>query len=153
MFNLYMARPITGCTADEVFEYYENARQVLRVHYRVLSPMTGKEHLRTERLFKAEGYRNPVSTNHAIIERDRWMVQQSDIVLVDLSKAKQVSIGCMMELAWAHQLGKHSIVVMEEGSPHWHAFVLEAADIVMPAIEEALDYLVSLAWVYGAGNS
>jgi hypothetical protein len=69
------------------------------------------------------------------------MVKKVDIVLVDLSNIKNVSIGCCMELAWAQDNDKHTIVVMEKSNIHMHAFVLEAADIVFEQLEEALEYL------------
>jgi hypothetical protein len=73
------------------------------------------------------------------------MVTESNVVFINLLGAKRVSIGCCMEMAWAHMLGKHTVLVMEEGNIHHHAFVLECADIVLPDYEEAIDYLIGLA--------
>lgn len=107
--------------------------------------MTGKSYLRNEIEFKAHGYAdNPPSTNHAIFERDKWMVSTCDIVFVDLIGTKSISIGCIMELAMGALLGKHTVVAMEEDNPHRHAFVLEAADIVYPNLVEALYYMEKL---------
>jgi nucleoside 2-deoxyribosyltransferase len=103
--------------------------------------MTAKGYLRTEIKFKASGYQNPVSTNHAIYERDKWMVEQCDIVLMDLTYAKFASIGCTMELAWASLLNKHTIIVMGEDNVHRHAFILEAADIIFATMDDAIGYL------------
>ncbi len=145
MLKLYTAHPISGLTGEQVVSYIDGIVRMLGADFEILHPMTGKGYLRTETEFKAHGYGNPVSTNHAIVERDAWMVGLADVVLVDLREAKGVSIGCMMELAWAHMLRKHTIVVMENPSVHWHAFVLEAADIVFPTLAEAMDYLHKLA--------
>ena len=73
------------------------------------------------------------------------MVTQADIVLADLSNADRISIGTMMEIAWAAYLNKQVIVVMGETNPHRHAFVLEAATIILPTVEDAYDYLKALA--------
>jgi len=144
--NIYTAHPISGESFEDVVSYYENLRDMLgQVGYKVLCPMTGKGYLRTELKFKAHGYKDkPISTNHAIIERDRWMIEQSDIVLADLRKAERVSIGCMFELAWAMDNGKHTIVIMEEDNIHRHAFVIEAADIIFQDLGDALKYLTDL---------
>lgn len=145
MLKIYLARSISGCTPDEVFEYYdEAAKRWQDVGYKVLSPMLGKEHLRTELQFREHSYKHPISTNHAIFERDKWMVSQADVVYVNLLDTKRVSIGCMMELAWASLLGKHTVVVMEKENEHRHAFVLEAADILFETEEEAEQYLEKL---------
>lgn len=144
--KIYLAHPISGLGYDEIYEYYTNLRDGLRIWgYDVLQPMTGKEYLRNEVKFKTVGYDNPVSTNHAIVGRDTWMVRQADIVLVDFSAAEAVSIGCVSELAMAHVLGKHTVVVLPEVNVHRHAFVLDMAHIIFTNIEDAIKYLYKLA--------
>jgi|LakMenEpi03Aug12_release.lakeMendotaPanAssembly.Ray.scaffolds.fasta_scaffold139348_6 nucleoside 2-deoxyribosyltransferase len=143
--KIYLARPISGCTADEVFTYYDNLSKQLRTAgFTVFHPMYGKDQLRTDVRFKAADYRHPASTNHAIIERDRWMVTQADVVYANLMHATCVSIGTVMELAWAHQLGRHTVLAMNTSNIHAHAFVNEAADVIWPTHEEAVDYLYTL---------
>jgi nucleoside 2-deoxyribosyltransferase len=146
--KIYTAGPISGQSYDQVMKRYRGQVTSLQdMGYEVICPMTGKEYLRTELEFKAHGYdKHPVSTNHAIKERDRWMVGSVDIVLVDFTEcAGIVSIGSVMELAWADELKKHTIVVMEEGNIHEHCFVLECADIVFRTMDEAYTYLADLA--------
>jgi nucleoside 2-deoxyribosyltransferase len=126
--------------------YFENLHKHLSHQgWLVFQPMTGKGEIRFEKEYKAEGYTNPISSNHAIIERDMWMVRQSDVVLVDLYHSTYASIGCIMELAWAHLLGKHTVVVMEPGNNHRHAFMIEAADIIFEDLSQALTYLGKLS--------
>lgn len=145
--KIYVAHPITGLSGDDVIKYFDGMKLLLEpVGYDVLQPMTAKGYFRTEKEFKSNGYTGrPVSSNHAIIERDNWMVSMADVVFVDLTGAQSVSIGCIMELAWAHQLRKHSVVVMEDDNIHKHAFVLEAADIVFSQFSDSIEYLKKLA--------
>ena len=143
--RIYLAASITGMYSDDVIKYFEDTRDRLKgMGYEVLHSMTGKDYLRTETKLKAGGYSFPPSTNHAIIERDRWMVTTADIVYCNLTMAKQVSIGCCMELAWAHQLGKHTVLAMQEGNANQHAFVLETADVHFQGWYEAEEYLEKL---------
>lgn len=143
--RIYLAKPITGCSFIEVVEYYNEMQKYLKkLGYRVLHPMTGKRYLQNESTFKAEGYQNPTSTNHAIKERDKWMVLNADVVLTDLTGAKIASIGCIAELAWADLLNKHSVVIMEKDNIHRHAFVLEMADTIFETMDEAKQYLKKL---------
>lgn len=145
-FRIYLAGPISGKSYDEVMRYFTGMSDYLQsIGFEVIHPMLGKDALRTEISLKAHGYGNPESTNHAIVERDRWMVSQSDIILCNLLGAKIVSIGSVMELAWASSMGKHTIVMMESDNIHRHAFVLEAADIVYECQSEALKYLERIA--------
>lgn len=145
--KVYLAGSITGKSYEEVMSIFNYKADKLRsMGYDILSPMTGKAYLRTETTLKPDGYLNPVSTNHAIFERDKWMVNNSDIVLADLSECgERVSIGTMMELAWANMLGKHTILIMQPDNIHVHAFVKEAADIIFDSVTSALAYLSDLA--------
>lgn len=143
--KIYCCHPISGLSSDAVFEYYEYIESVLTEYgYNVFTPMHGKDILRTELEFKSADYRNPVSTNHAIFNRDRWMVGQADVVYANLFGTARVSIGAVMELAWASDLHKHVVLCVEEFNIHRHAFVLEAADVVFAEASEALHYLKQL---------
>jgi nucleoside 2-deoxyribosyltransferase len=145
--KIYLSGPITGKGYDEVVDRYREKAELLRLMgYWVLCPMTGKPYLRNELESKASRYTHPpASSNHAIFERQKWVISGTDIVLVDLSNSgERVSIGTCFELAWASMLGKHTIVVMPEENIHQHAFVLEAADIVFETLEDAYKYLEDL---------
>ena len=142
--KLYLAGSISGLSYDEVVSKINAKKEALSM-YEILSPMTGKEELRTEIKFKADFNYNPISNNHAIFERDKWMVSQCDILFADLIGSQHVSIGTTMELAWAAMLGKHTIVAMDQDNIHRHAFILEAADIVFCTADEAINYLQRLA--------
>jgi len=141
--KIYLAHPISGLSYGEVMRYYVHTTHALRrVGYDVLCPMTGKDALRNETKLRAHGVtRVPLATNHAIIERDRWMVTLADVVYCNLMSAEYVSIGCCMELAWAHDKGRHTIIALPESGVHEHAFVLEAADIVWRSHDDAMKYL------------
>ena len=145
MFSIYCVRPISGCSADDVFNYYEKTKEILTgMGYNVFTPMYGERYLRTELEFKAKDYRSPISTNGAIFKRDRWMVDQSDVIYANFLGAKHVSVGSMFELAWGYDTKKQVIVVMEDDNVHQHTFVLEAATIVFNNVSEALEYLERL---------
>lgn len=142
--NIYLAHPISGLTSEETFKYFDNVSNLLGKHFKVLSPMNGKDYLRNTGELKASGYKNPISNDHAIFQRDTWMVSQSDIVFCDFAGCNKISIGCCMELAIASWLNKHTIVVMDKSNVHYHAFILESADIVFETFGEAYAYILQL---------
>ena len=145
MLSIYAVHPISGLSADEVFNYYERTQKILTdAGYDVFIPMFGKNNLRTEIKFKAMDYRSPLSTNHAIFNRDHFMVSKADIIYANFLGAKIVSIGSMFELAWGSHMDKQVVVVMEKENIHRHAFVLEAATIVFETESEAIEYLDKL---------
>jgi hypothetical protein len=145
MLAIYCVHPISGCSADEVFDYYDKTKiDLTDAGYDVFVPMYGKNNLRTELEFKAEGYKdNPLTTNHAIF--NQWMVKQADILYANFIGATRVSIGSMFELAWGSDNDKQVIIVMEKDNIHRHAFVLESGTIVFETTEEAMTYLKNLA--------
>ena len=144
--RIYLAGPITGKSFDEVMSRYKEKTAILvDFGYEVLSPMTAKGGLKGVGAFVSTGYAGPVANDHSIFERDRWMVTQADVVLADLSNAVSISIGTMMELAWASYLNKHTVLVMQHGNVHDHAFVKEAADVRFGDMENAYDYLRELS--------
>ena len=143
--KLYLAHPMTSLDYDTVMNYYRYVESCLIGKYDFLCPMTGKSYLKSDKNLKALGYTQPPSTDHAITERDSWMVKSSDVVLIDFSDSKKVSIGCICELSWAYLKHKHTIIVLESGNCHNHAFVKEMADIVYDNLNDAINYLIELS--------
>lgn len=147
--KIYLAGPISGMGYEEVQNYFNRMYSLLtNAGYKVFSPMTGKSALRTEKNLKAHGIEGvPIATNHAIFNRDKWMVtQQADVVFANFTRGKGiVSIGTMMELAWASYTNKHVVVALPKDDIHQHAFVLEAANVVFETEDEALEYLYQLS--------
>lgn len=141
--RIYLAHPITGLSSKEVFDYYDGIVERLSKHT-CLSPMTGKDYLRNETTMGSNYENYPISRQHAIYERDMWMVKSSDVVFLDLRGTKNVSIGCMAELFTAAACGRHTVVVMEDGNIHSHRFVNEATDIMFTDFEDAINYLNQL---------
>lgn len=144
--KIYTVGPITGKSGKAVIQHFNEKKAILSdMGYEVYSPMTGKEYLADEEEVKSGGYTQPLSTDQAIFHRDRWMVGTVDVILADLSHAKNVSIGSMFELAWGNLLRKQVIVVLPENSVHDHSFVRQSATIIFHDIEDAYDYLKELS--------
>jgi nucleoside 2-deoxyribosyltransferase len=154
MLHCYLAGPITGLSYHGCTEWRDGAKRVLEEsgYYKAYSPMRGKEFLKRKRKLKAhpqdnihEGDRLGVSSDQAIYRRDKRDVERADVVLFHLGGAETVSIGTMFELAWAELLGKFCLVVMEnKGNCHDHAFVTQAASLVVPTLEDAVEYLLEV---------
>jgi len=148
--RIYFARSISGCHKEEVCKYYDYVnKRFTKLGLEVFTPAIELDALRCDEAFRSHGYEGiPSSSNHAIVERDFWFVAQSDIVFVDFDASDysktHISIGCCMELAVAHWLRKHTIVVLSKENIHNHAFALECADIVFYTHKDAVEYLEKL---------
>ena len=147
--KVYCGHQISGLTTKAVFDYYDKVSIDLRaLGYTVLSPMTAKEQFAVHKddVFVPFGY-DGTASNHAIVERDCWMVQQADIIFMNLFGMTEKSVGCISETAWAHLLHKHVVMVMEKTNPNQHAFMKEMADIVFEDYGSAMEYLKKLSTV------
>jgi nucleoside 2-deoxyribosyltransferase len=145
--KIYCGHQISGLSAKEVFAYYDRVRSDLsQLGYIVLSPMTAKEqfHAHEDAIFQPTGY-DGTASDHAIVERDCWMVSQADVIFMNLLGMKRNSIGCISETAWAFLLRKHVVLVMEKDNPHQHAFTKEMADIIFETYEQGIEYLAKLS--------
>jgi nucleoside 2-deoxyribosyltransferase len=144
---VYLAGPITGLTFAGCTDWRNFAReQLAQAGIKGLSPMRGKEYLEAiarDTPFTADGDRyaiqGPLSTNRGIMTRDRYDALRCDVLLVNLLGAGQVSIGTVMEIAWADSRRTPIVCAMEkEGNVHHHGMILEALGYRVPSLEEAI---------------
>ena len=86
------------------------------------------------------GHLSPLSGPRGIMTRDRFDATRCDVLLVNLLGATKVSIGTMMELAWA-DLKRTPIVLCIEptGNVHEHCMVNEATGFRCASLAEGLD--------------
>lgn len=148
--KVYTAGAMAGKDYKDVVAYFRRIHaRFEKLGFTVLFPTLGKEKLikqyKRERTFSSKGRDDiPTSTTHAITRRDHWMVCGCDVFYLDLNECPdRVTIGSIMELAWAYDRGKHTVIVMGENNIHDHAFIRECADIVFPTEEDAFDYFAN----------
>ena len=145
--RVYLAGPISGTSYGDSTEWRRIATLGIYPHQAV-SPMRGKTYLSSEDAI-ADSYDTPLSCSKGIITRDRWDVMRCDILLANVLGARKVSIGTMMELAWADAFRKPVVLVMEEGNPHDHAFVREIAGFWLADLDAAVDIVKQLGRAEG----
>jgi len=114
-----------------------------------ISPMRFKDYLakktRLEDATIRDAYGEHIlSTQRAIVTRDRFDVHRADALLFNLLGAENVSIGTMIEMGWADDDRKVTVTAMESDSVHDHAFVRELSGFILPTLDEALDVLVAV---------
>jgi nucleoside 2-deoxyribosyltransferase len=141
--SVYCVRPMTGWSLAEIKKYYIKLAQRLHgMGYRVYHPLLCREEVDSSRIITPRGSTKlPHITDRAIFSRDKWMVREADIVYANFIGAEKASIGSCFEIAWAHILGKHVIIVMDKNNPHRHTFMLEAADVIFMDEKSALRYM------------
>lgn len=127
---VYLAGPITGLRFDEAAEWRESFD--LPEGWAGLSPLRGKEHLRSDVILASDFDGGSVA-----VARDLTDIEKCDVVLANFLGAESISAGTMAEIGFAYANYKPIIVVLEEGSVHDHVFVKHMATSIVPTLDDA----------------
>ena len=142
--HVYLAGPISGCSYKGCVDWRKAAIEELAMYgIHGVSPMRGKEYLSHLSNISPDGtdyaHLGVLSLPRGVITRDRFDTMRSSVVLMNLLGAERVSIGTMMELAWADAARIPVVCAMEAtGNVHEHMMVNEAIGYKVPTLDEAL---------------
>jgi nucleoside 2-deoxyribosyltransferase len=123
--KVYLAGPITGTSYGEATDWRAKAvRDLEKWGIAGFSPMRGKAYLSKEEELLDAYNDQTMSSITAINIRDYNDTRTSDAILVNLLDAKRVSIGTVMEIAWAKAHKIPIVLIMEkEGNVHDHGML------------------------------
>ena len=134
--QVYLSGPITGLTVDEARDWRAEATEML-AGLECLCPMRGKSHeMFSGRIWRAREDQ-PLASPRGITVRDRWDAMRCDVMLVYLVGAERVSIGTVMEIAWADAQRTPIVLVMDEGNLHDHSMIRESVGYIVNDLESA----------------
>lgn len=151
MRTVYFAGPIAGCTKGEANDWRDEfARRLADIGVRGVSP------LRCEPLIGERYMLNYVDprfgTPRAIASKNAYDVRSCDLTLAYLPREiieRRPSHGTIIELAWAHILGKPTILVTDDPYLQEHPVVQACAGWNLDNFEDAYDVIVG---VLGTGR-
>jgi hypothetical protein len=148
---VYLAGPITGCDYNGCTDWRESVKQELsKSAIKGVSPMRGKEYLKSIGTISGTGeeyaHLGPISLPRGVMTRDRWDATRCNVLLVNLLGASRVSIGTVMEIAWA-DLARIPIVcvIEDDGNPHEHMMVQEAIGYRVNNMDQAVHIIKAMA--------
>jgi len=148
--SVYLSGPITGYDFDHwsCNGWRKNAALAPEVDSTggltgivCYSPLRGKAYLKNIAGPIEGEYNGPLTSRHAITQRDRHDCMTCDAMLVYLANAERVSIGTMIELGWADAVRKPIVLVMEPGNVHEHVIACSIPIAVVPTLEEGCDLI------------
>lgn len=144
-FLVYLAGPITGLDWKSAIEWRQYAIDNFPSNIIGVSPLRGKEYLASELALKDNYVEcHPISSEDGIMTRDFYDVTRSDALLVNFLGCTRVSIGTVMEIAWAHMLRKPVVVIMEETNIHQHSMLRKASSLIVPTLNSGIDLVKRL---------
>lgn len=149
---VYLAGPISGQTIEGALDWRERARTYLLPHQiATLNPLRGKDYLNSivkDGVYSTSYAEHPMSTPHGITMRDRWDATRCDLLLAYFHPTlNKVSIGTVMEIAWASQAGRYVLAVMEPGDVHDHGMLTDSCSLVLRDLDEALHLIPTILGV------
>lgn len=137
--KVYLAGPISGLTFDESVDWRTAVqRDLADVGIDAYSPLRAKNYLASEGVLEGAYDQHPLSSAKGILTRDRWDVQTADLVLVNLVGAERISIGTVMEIAYADAKRTPVVLAMEPGNAHTHPMLEQASGFIVNTLDEAV---------------
>lgn len=143
--KVYLAGPITGLTYGDADSWRQLAIERLRP-VRGFDPLRGKAYLDkikgglsgTGEEYKDMGV---LVRQKSVMTRDHYDVISADALLVNVLGAKVVSLGTVMEVAWAWDRHIPVVCVIEDdgSNPHEHMMWREALGFRVPTLEEGIE--------------
>jgi nucleoside 2-deoxyribosyltransferase len=148
MQSVYLAGPITGLTYGGCVDWREHAiKELARDNIQGISPMRAKEFLKNHVTIEdtPDLEDQVLSSQRGIYARDKFDCHRADLLIVNMLDAKKVSIGTVMEIAWAAAINTPIVLVMEEiGNIHQHMMLAEACPFRVTNLRDALRVTVAI---------
>lgn len=146
MKTVYLAGPITGLSYGGCTDWRNYCIDELgKVGIKGLSPLRMKAYLEKSTSIKDVYNEHPLSTGKGITTRDRHDCQTCDVILVNFLGAKTVSIGTVLEIAWADAVRTPIVLVMEkENNIHEHSMIRELAGFRVETLDEGLNIVKAI---------
>jgi nucleoside 2-deoxyribosyltransferase len=136
---IYLGGPITGISYDSTIGWREKLIKELP-EFSVLSPMRSKTYLSHEKEIKANYEDSVLSCQRGIQTKDYNDVKRSDLLIINFLGATKVSIGTVMEVAWARAFDIPVILIIEPtGNIHDHPMIRECTGFRIDNIDDAVN--------------
>jgi hypothetical protein len=145
-FLVYLSGPIAGLTYKEGSDWREYVTKSFPPHIQGVSPLRGHRMLEAMGPITNNMIDHPLRTDRAINARDKFDTLRAQCVLVNLLGTEKVSIGTVMEIAWAHDHNIPVVCAIEpEGNLHDHPMIRDSISVRVASLDEAIE--VVTAWV------
>ena len=148
--SIYLAGPITGLSYGKITEWRNDVAKAFAPDIECFSPLRGKDYLAQETSTKDQYNEYIMSSQRGILARDHYDATKRDLLFVNLLHAQRVSIGTVMEIAWAHEARVPIILCMaadvldQDGvsigvkNPHDHSMIREACPLRVETVKEGI---------------
>ena len=140
IYTVYLAGPITGMSYGTSTDWRTYCDEYFPDWMHALSPMRGKRYLAHETEIAASYENSVLSCADGIMARDSNDVKRADLVIANFLGATRISIGTIIECAWAWQHGKPVVMCIEPDGTniHEHPMLSKCAGFRCYTLDEAI---------------
>ena len=152
--TVYLAGPIMGCSQAEANDWrIAVATQLDAADIRGVSPLRC-EPLTVER-YPPQNSDPKFGTARAIGSKNVFDVRRCDLTLAffpAFANEMRPSYGTVIEIAWAHILGKPVVVVSDDPFILEHPVINACAGWILPNLDEAIELIIGVLGGYTIGG-
>lgn len=136
--RVYLAGPMKGLSVESANGWREEITLALAPEIACYSPMRQVAECAGSNGRVEASYEHHVLHNQkSLTTRDRLDVMRADLVIANLITAKSVSIGTCIEVGWCDAWRIPLVLMLDEGGPHEHPMIREAAGWIVRTNHEA----------------
>lgn len=150
--SVYLSGPISGCIFRQCTSWRNYVTKELEKSpylFKCFSPLRGKEMLHKIGVIEDKsvqsgnftGMDKLKTTDQFIMTRDFYDTINCDAVFVNLLRTTRVSIGTVMEIAWAFERRKPIILCMELENIHDHPMIRASSPYIVPDLDSGIALL------------
>lgn len=145
--RIYLSGPISGAPHDDIVGWRQRISGLLPSHLDVYDP-AGSAYdaaLAYEAVESSSAALGRLMHGRLVVDRNRHIIQSSDVVLANFLHADRASIGSIGELFWANAFRIPIVVVREPSSNvHDHAMLNAIASVIASSLEEGCDAVLNI---------
>lgn len=128
MKQVYLSGPMGGCSFKEMREWRDYA----------VSKLNSNTLRCTDPTRSFTEHAAPIETPKWVNRRDYFDCTQAQAILVNFKGMKSISIGTVMEIAWAYQKQIHVIAVVDSGGPQNHPMLKDSITHEVYTLDEGI---------------
>lgn len=142
--KIYLAGPISGLSYSASEQWRDEFKRLVPSSIACYSPLRSKRFLERESTIEQSYEASPLTTDRGIMTRDHLDCSTADLIVCNLLGVWRVSVGTVMECAWAFAYRKPLVLIMESGSVHDHPMIREAAGFRVADVPQAASVALSI---------
>lgn len=145
--RIYLSGPITGASCEEIADWRLQAASMLPANVDVYDPASCPY----DAEIACDAPETPSATlvrlmhGRLVVDRNKHIIQSSDVVLANFLHSDRASIGSIGELFWANAFRIPIVIVREQlGNVHDHAMLNAIASVVTSSLGDGCEAAVNI---------